>query len=68
MWGERRSKRARNDINSSSLNILYPAKTCNLSGLHSSGPLCDVVSSSTQSSSSQVMPRRPGTLRVAPAR
>ena len=27
MWGERRSKRARNEINSGSLSILYPAKT-----------------------------------------
>lgn len=35
---------------------------------HSSGALCEVASSSTQSSSSQVMPRRPGTLRVAPGR
>lgn len=35
---------------------------------YSSGPRCEVASSSTQPSSSQVMPRRPGTLRVAPAR
>ena len=34
----------------------------------SSGPLCAVASSSTQSSSSQVVPPRPGTLRVGPAR
>jgi len=35
---------------------------------HSSGPRCEVASSSTQSSSSQDMPRRPGTFRVDPAR
>lgn len=35
---------------------------------YSSGPRCAVASSSTQFSSSQVMPFRPGTLRVGPAR
>ncbi len=35
---------------------------------HSSGPRCSVASSSIQSSSSQLMPLRPGTLRVGPAR
>lgn len=34
----------------------------------SSGPRCEVASSSTQSSSSHDIPRRPGTLRVTPAR
>ena len=35
--------------------------------VQSSGPRCAVASSSTQSSSSQVIPFRPGTLRVGPA-
>jgi hypothetical protein len=51
----------------SSATILFTLHVCILAH-QLSGPRCEVASSSTQSSSSQVMPPRPGTLRVAPDR